>query len=209
MADVRLGDAVTQGGLSRRIVAVLVVEFLLVVGGLTTAVLLAHNSSTQSGPIGALVGSNSKATAVDQANAVSVARQFALNSDAFAPADLKGYLANLMPLLTTKAQADLTNQYAQFNQVAGSVLSQVTQDSQAAAIPSVGEIEFAALSTYTGSAGPTGSTATVIVAHDVLYGGVTSAQCATKPDYCQSKRWSVSLRKMNGVWLVDTFNPNA
>lgn len=202
MADVRLGDAVKHGGLSRRIIAALVVEFLLVVGGLTTAVVLAHNSSTKSGPVGALVGSNSKSVALDQADAVAAAQKFVLTMDGFTPNDVKGYLAKLMPMLTTKAQADANSQYGQLSQLAGSSLAQLTQDPQAAALGSVGLVEFAALQNYSAN------TATVMVAHDMLYGGVKQADCATKPDYCQTYRWAVSLRKINGIWLVDTFNQN-
>lgn len=202
MADVRLGDAVTQGGLSRRIIAVLVVEFLIVVGGLTTAVWLGRDSSSTSGPVGNLVHSKAAYTSTDQASAVSVARQFVLNMDAFTPANIQGYLANVMPLLTTKAQADVTNQFGQFNQLAGTLMSQLTQSSEAAALVGAGSIQFAGLQSITGT------TANVVVAHDVLYGGVKPDECASKQGYCQTFRWVVSLRKINGVWLVDTYNQN-
>ena len=195
----------TTSGPSRRILAVLLVEFLLIVGGLTTATVFAANSGPHSGLTARVFFWQTQASsdAPDKANAVSVARQFVLNSDAFTPANLKSYLANLMPLLTTKAQASLTSEYASFEQAAGSILSQLTKSSQIAAMASSGNIEFAALSTFGNDA------ATVLVAHDVLYGGVQPQQCVSKPTACQSKRWSVSLRKVNGAWLVDTFNPNA
>ena len=194
MADVRLGDAVTTAGPSRRILAVLVIEFLLIVGGLTSAVAFASGTTPHSGLAATIFfwqhqGSND---AADQADAVSVARQFVLNSDAFSPTNLKGYLANLMPLMTTKAQTALTAQYADFNQAAGALLGQITKSSKAAAQPAKGSIEFAALSAFTGD------TATVLVAHDVIYSQATA----------QTYRWSVVLRKINGAWLVDSFNPS-
>lgn len=201
MADVRLGDAVTHGGRSRRITVTLVVEFLVIVTALTMAVLFAQNSSTKNGPLGVFWGSDTQASARDQANAVSVAQQFVLKADALTPTNVQAYISSVLPLMTTKGQTDFTNEFAQFNQVAGAVLAQLTQDSPAAAMPSAGAVQFAALEAY---AVPT---ATVIVAHDVLYGGVKPADCATKRDYCQSQRWSVSMRKINGAWLVDTFTP--
>ncbi|MGN6160077.1 MAG: hypothetical protein ACTHOG_00065 [Marmoricola sp.] len=202
MADVRLGDAVTTAGPSRRIIAVLVVEFLVLVAGLTTAGVFAMKSTDGTGPLGGILGKDTNTAAVDQADAVSVARQFVLNEDAFTPANVKVYISNLMPLLTTKAQADLTNQYGAFQQAVGSLLGQVTKSSKAAAMPSAGTIQFAALASLAGTS------ATVIVAHDVLYGGIAAASCPAQPNYCQSKRWSVSLRKVGGNWLVDSFNPN-
>jgi len=174
----------------------------LVVAGLTTAGVLAMHSNSGTGPLGPMLGNDTNTAAIDQANAVSVARQFVLNEDAFDPKNLSHYMSNLMPLLTTKAQADLTNQYGAFQQAVGSLLGQVTKSSKAAAMASAGSIEFAALASLSGTS------ATVLVAHDVLYGGVASANCPSQPNYCQSKRWSVSLRKIGGAWLVDSFNPN-
>ena len=193
MADVRLGDAVTTGGPSRRIIAVLVVEFLLIVGGITTAAAFASGTTPHSGLTAKIFfwQDSSASDAGDRANAVSVARQFVLNSDAFSPANMKGYLANLLPLMTTKAQTSLTSQYADFNRVAGGVLGQIAKESKTAGRAAKGSIEFAALSAFS----PT--TATVLVAHDVLY-----PQSAA-----QTYRWSVQLRKIGHAWLVDSFAP--
>lgn len=194
MADVRLGDAVTTGGPSRRILAVLVIEFLLIVGGITSAVAFAANTTPHSGLTAKIFFWQDSAAgdAGDRANAVSVARQFVVNSDAFNPSNLKGYLANLMPLMTTKAQTALTSQYADFNRVAGSLLNQITKSSKTAGQSAKGSIEFAALSVFSGTS------ATVIVAHDVIY-----PQAAA-----QTYRWSISLRKIGNAWLVDSFNPS-
>lgn len=193
MADVRLGDAVTTGGPSRRIIAVLLVEFLLIVGGITSAVAFASGTTPHSGLTAKIFfwQSDSSSDAGDRADAVSVARQFVLNSDAFSPANMKGYLANLMPLMTTKAQTTLASQYADFNQVAGTLLGQITKASKTAGQAAKGSIEFAALSAFNGTS------ATVIVAHDVLY-----PQSAA-----QTYRWSVQLRKIGQAWLVDSFAP--
>ncbi|MGN6723544.1 MAG: hypothetical protein ACTHJM_13115 [Marmoricola sp.] len=194
MADVRLGDAVTTGGPSRRILAVLVIEFLLIVGGITSAAVFASSTTPHSGLTAKIFfwQDSAASDAGDRANAVSVARQFVLNSDAFNPANLKGYLANLMPLMTTKAQTALTSQYADFNQVAGSLLNQIAKSSKTAGQSAKGSIEFAALSAFSGT------TATVIVAHDVVYPQTTA----------QTYRWSISMRKVGNSWLVDSFNPS-
>lgn len=204
MADVRLGDPVTTHGPSRRILTVLLVEFLLIVGGFTAASAFAANSGPHSGLTAKVFfwqqQTNSDAAA--KANAVSVARQFVLNADAFTPANIKGYLANLTPLMTTKFQADQTKEYAQFEQLVGPVLSQVTGASKYAAMASTGSIQFAALGSFTGT------TATVLVAHDALFAGVRPQQCASQPASCQTRRWLVTLRKIGGVWLVDNYNQN-
>lgn len=191
MADVRLGDAVTTGGPSRRILAVLVIEFVLIVACLTSAAVFAANTTPHSGLTAKIFfwQSSTPSDAPDRANAVSVARQFVVNSDAFDPTNVNAYVATVTPLMTTKARAKLNSELPSFSQIA-TLLKQISKQSKSASQPAKGVIEFAALSNFTGSS------ATVIVAHDVIYAGAPA----------QTYRWSISMVKIGNAWLVDSFN---
>lgn len=199
MADVRLGDAVTTGGPSRRILAVLVIEFLIIVAGLTTAIVFASGTTPHTGLTAKIFFWQEKAAddAAGRADAVSVAKQFVQNVQEYPPANAAGYNSHVLPMLTTKAKANVANQLAPYQQALAYVKQQcakatgsLAQACRAYEAKARVTIAFGALSSYDGTS------ATVLVPSSVVYvsGGAT-----------QTFRSQVDLRKIGGVWLVDDY----
>ena len=195
MADVRLGDAVTTGRPTRRILVVLVIELLVLIGSLATAIALASSDPSSSVVPG--VGGSVSSTAQDQAAAVAAAEKFVLNVQAYPPFNQTGYQSNVLPLLTTKAKAAATSQLEPYLQaLASSRKACATATGQAEQICKAYEakpqvsIAFAALASYDGTS------ATVLVPHLVTYinGGAS-----------QKYEFQVTLDKVGGKWLVDTY----
>jgi len=122
-------------------------------------------------------------TAQERAAAATVASQFALRMDKVDGADFDGYIKSVNQLLTTKAKTKNTQ-----------VFDVMKQTYQAAKVKGSGKV----LLTAVGDSDQ--DSATVLVVHDA---NVETTQGKLDHHY----RWSVSMVKVNGRWLVDDFNP--
>lgn len=119
----------------------------------------------------------------NRAAAASVAGQFALRMDNVDGTKFDTYIKSVNQLLTTKAKAK--------NSQAFDVLR---QSYQATKVKGSGKV----LLTAVGDSDP--DSATVLVVHDA---DVTTTQGSIQHHY----RWSISLAKVSGSWLVDDFDP--
>jgi hypothetical protein len=115
--------------------------------------------------------------------AVAVAEQFCLRMDGVDGSDVEGYKKRVAELLTTKQKAKFTSQFAEFEKVG----VDKTLKGQGTILSSgVADIDQ--------------DSATVLVVHDST---VKATSGTTERHY----RWTVSLRKVHGHWLVDDFTP--
>lgn len=134
----------------------------------------------------------------ERSAALQAAEQFALRMDAFDGANLPAYTKSVEPLLTDKEKTVFTQQLQQFSQL----YNQVQKASQGAkgkqkgtkAQPGTGSIVMAGVSDIDADS------ATVLVAHDSTIPGTTQKL---------HSRWTISMRKIDGDWLVDSFTPVA
>lgn len=121
----------------------------------------------------------------DQARhqAVAVAEQFCLRMDAVDGSDTSGYVDRVSELLTTRQKAKFTSGFGEFEKLGVDK-----------SLRGEGTIKASAVSDMDTDS------ATVLVAHDST---VTTSSGTTERHY----RWTVTLRKVSGKWLVDDFNP--
>jgi Mce-associated membrane protein len=132
----------------------------------------------------------------DRDTAMSQARQFALRLNTYGPDLLQG---KTMPGYRTQVEQVLTDAYkADFEQ--GATLADAT-------VSQTG-VKATAQVWSTGVAAIDADTATVLVAGDLSYAypkKAGSKEYVTARD--EPYRWEVDLDKVNGTWLVDSFNP--
>ena len=114
---------------------------------------------------------------------VAVAEQFCLRMDAVDASDLDGYKKKVSELLTTKQKAKFDETFAQFANLG---ISQDLKGKGTILASGVSELDD--------------DSATVLVAHDST---LTEPSGTTDRHY----RWTVTLRKVDGDWLVDDFTP--
>lgn len=126
----------------------------------------------------------------DRAAALTAAEQFALRMDDFKGADLNAYVASIKPLLTTKEQTIFDQQFGAFKQVFEAAQQAAAKTGQKSG--GTGKIQLAGVSESDSDS------ATVLVAHDSTLAGQSQAL---------HFRWTVSMRKVGGRWLVDDFVP--
>lgn len=126
----------------------------------------------------------------DRADAVAAAEQFALRMDDFEGANLTAYVDSITPLLTTKEKTVFTQQFGAFKQVFEA--AQKAAKASGKTKGGQGKIQLA------GVADADADSATVLVAHDSTLAGQSQAL---------HFRWTVSMRKVGGTWLVDDFVP--
>ena len=119
----------------------------------------------------------------DRHAAVALAEQFCLRMDAIDGSDVDGYKKRVAQLLTTKQKAKFTSQFAEFEKVG---------------VDKSLKGEGTILSSGLADIDP--DSATVLVVHDST---VKATSGTTERHY----RWTVSLRKVHGSWLVDDFTP--
>jgi hypothetical protein len=119
--------------------------------------------------------------------AVDAAKEFALRMDNFAAPSAATYESQIEGMLTTKGKADL-------DQVK-SVMAQVYAAAQPA---KSGQKAPSGHIVYAGVSDIDSDSATVLVAHD------TSVTGSTKQLHF---RWTVTLKKIGGTWLVDGLPP--
>lgn len=128
----------------------------------------------------------------DRNDAMRAAEQFALRMDAFDGADLAAYTKSVEPLLTDKEKTVFGDQLKQFQQLYDQV--QKAGKSGKAPQPGTGSIVMAGVSDVDADS------ATVLVAHDSTIPGSTQKL---------HSRWTISMRQIDGHWLVDSFTPVA
>lgn len=119
----------------------------------------------------------------DRADAVAVAEQFTRRMDNYDTAHFDRYTKSVSQLLTTKARTDFDAQYKSYQQ----------QLSQGRSVSSTGKVLM------TGVGDSDSDSATVLVVHDVT---AKSGKATVVHHY----RWTVSMVKVNGRWLVDDFS---
>lgn len=119
----------------------------------------------------------------DRAAAAAVAEQFALRMDKVDGTDFEGYVKGINELLTTKAKTKNTE-----------VFDVMKQSYETAKVKGTGRV----LLTAVGDSDP--DSANVLVVHDAE---VETTQGNIDHHY----RWTVSMVKVKGSWLVDDFNP--
>jgi hypothetical protein len=114
---------------------------------------------------------------------VAVAEQFCLRMDGVDASDVDGYVKRVSELLTTKQKAKFTSEFDQFQKLGLDKGLKGTGTILASGLADVDP-----------------DSATVLVAHDST---VKASTGTTERHY----RWTVSLRKVHGDWLVDDFTP--
>lgn len=122
-------------------------------------------------------------TEKERAAASNVASQFALRMDKIDGAAFDTYIKGINQLLTTKAKSKNTE-----------VFKAMKQSYETAKVKGTGKVLL------TGVGDSDDDSATVLVVHD-------ASVSTTQGDIEHHYRWSVSLVKVNGSWLVDDFNP--
>lgn len=118
----------------------------------------------------------------ERAAAANVASQFALRMDKVDGTDFDGYLESITELMSSKSKAKNR-----------SAFDAIRESYQTAKVKGTGKV----LLTAVGDADD--DSATVLVVHDQ---DVTTTQGSIEHHY----RWSVSMVKVKGDWLVDDFN---
>lgn len=118
----------------------------------------------------------------DRAAAANVASQFALRMDKVDGTDFDGYLESITELMSTKSQAK--NKQA-FDAIRESYKTAKVKGTGKVLLTAVGDSDA--------------DSATVLVVHDQ---DVATTQGSIEHHY----RWSVTMVKVKGTWLVDDFN---
>lgn len=132
----------------------------------------------------------------DRSGAQAVADQFALRMDAQGGSSVQTYIHNIESLVTTKERAQM-NQPQQLR-----IMKLAYQQAQRAAKAKVGSNKqptgpAKGTIKMSGVTDADSDSATVLVAHDLTIPG--------NPGELNHARWVVSLRKINGRWLVDNW----
>lgn len=132
----------------------------------------------------------------ERQGAQAVAEQFALRMDDQGGASVKKYIHDIEALVTTKERAQM-NQPQQlqimklaYKQAQKAARAKVGSSKQATG-PAKGTIKMSAVTDADSSS------ATVLVAHDLSIPG--------NPGEVNHARWVVSLRNIDGRWLVDSW----
>ena len=119
----------------------------------------------------------------ERAAAAAVAEQFALRMDKVDGTDFDAYIKGINALLTTKAKTKNTE-----------VFDVMKQSYETAKVKGTGKVLLTAVGDSDADS------ANVLVVHDA---SVETTQGNIDHHY----RWTVSLVKVKGSWLVDDFNP--
>lgn len=120
----------------------------------------------------------------DRADAVAVAEAFTRRMDNYDTAHFDKYTKSVKQLLTTKARAKFDSEYKSYQQ-------HLTAGRN---VTSTGKVLMA------GVGESDSDSATVLVVHD-------STAKSGKGSVVHHYRWTVSLDKVDGRWLVDDFRP--
>lgn len=165
--------------------AVGLVAGLLLVLGTTASIVYAQRESSENLTTSALWTNNGDPLVPDSQRhqAVAVAEQFCLRMDNVDGSDPDGYVKSVEELLTTKQKTKFKSEFEEFQKLG------VDPD-----LKGTGTI------LASGLADIDSDSATVLVAHD---SAVVAKTGTTQRHY----RWTLTLRKVSGRWLVDDFTP--
>lgn len=113
----------------------------------------------------------------------AVSEEFALRMDSLSSKDVPAYVKSVGEVLTTRCRADF-------------------EKSEAALTGSLGTVAFTTKGYIraTGVATIDDDSATVMIVHDA------QKTAESGQSLLSAYRWTLSLRKVNGTWLVDKFN---
>ena len=177
--------APTGTGRGSRTLVVGIVAALLLAVGVTGSAVYAQRESGDNLTTSALWGNDGDPliSESEQHQAVAVAEQFCLRMDNVDGSDAEGYVKKVSELLTTKQKAKFTSEYAEFQKLGVDP-----------------ELKGTGTILASGLADIDPDSATVLVAHD-------SAVVANTGTTQRHYRWTVTLRKVSGRWLVDDFTP--
>lgn len=155
---------------------------MLVLGAVLSGVFASRHDHLTTKPF-SLTNSGTSLENPDVAKVKAVAAQFALRMDSLSSKDVAGYVKSVDEVLTTRCRT-------QFDKT-GPLLTQ-----------SMGKADF----TYQGYVRATGITsldsdsAVVLISHDSLL------KAAGGQSAVSAYRWTLSMRKVDGKWLVDGFS---
>ncbi len=156
---------------------------LLVLGILGCGYLVYRLNHINDEPLNPLSGAPLAPSDIQRKQATAVAEQFALRMDNVDGTKFDAYIKGVNGLLTTKAKTKNTQ-----------VFDAMKQSYAAAKVKGTGKI------LASGVADLDSDSATVLVGHDA---DVQTSQGKIEHHY----RWTVSLVKVDGKWLVDDFEP--
>jgi hypothetical protein len=163
-----------------RLLPVLVIVLLLAL--LATAFLAYRYAKFEDGPA-FFVDDSAVVSDSERASALAVAEQFALRMDQIDGKDLDGYTKGVLDMLTTKARAEFEKQFEATRKLG---LDEKTQGTGKVLATGLSEIDR--------------DSATALVVHDSV---VTTGKDSTGRHF----RWQVTLRKVDGEWRIDDFDP--
>lgn len=125
---------------------------------------------------------SNESDALEVSRVKAVSEQFALRMDSLSSKDIPGYVDNVAEVLTTRCKADF-------------------EKSEAALTGSIGTVGFTTKGFIraTGVSTIDDDSATVMVVHDA------EKTAESGQSLLSAYRWTISLRKVNGTWLVDKF----
>jgi len=162
-----------------------VVASLLLALGVVSSVVYIHRDNSNDLTTRALTTNDGDPLISDseRAKVKAVAEQFCLRMDGVDASNPDAYTARVKELLTTKLKAAFDQQFGAVNKLETDKT-----------VKGVGTV------LASGVADIDPDSATVLVAHDTA---VTSSSGNVQ----RHARWTVSLRKVDGRWLVDNWNP--
>lgn len=150
---------------------------------LAAGLLFLHQRNLTDEPFSLSNGGRPIPTDAERHKVVAVAEQFSLRMDGVSGDDPDGYVKKVGELLTTKQKAKFTQEFADFQKLGVQKGLQGTGTILASGLADMDD-----------------DSATVLVAHDST---VKASDGTTQRHY----RWTVTLRKVDGKWLVDDFSP--
>lgn len=155
---------------------------VLILGAVLSGVLVYRQNNLTDKPFSLLNSGRSLENAGEVSRVKAVSEEFARRMDSLSSKDVPGYVKKVSELLTTRCRADF-------------------EKSEAALTGSIGSVGFTTKGFVraTGIATLDDDSATVMVVHDA------QKTAESGQSLLSAYRWTISLRKINGTWLVDKF----
>lgn len=156
---------------------------VLVLGVALSGVFVYRQSNLTDKPFSLLNSGRSLDSSGDLSRVKAVTEEFALRMDSLDSKDVPGYIARVGEVLTTRCRADFAKSEAALTGSLGTV-----------AFTTKGFVRATGVSTLDDDS------ATVMVVHDA------QKTAESGQSLLSAFRWTISLRKIDGTWLVDKFN---
>lgn len=187
MSGAQTGEATLEEsgatGSNARGLGALALVVVTVLALLAAGLLFLHQRNLTDEPFSLANSGRPIPTDAERHQVVAVAEQFSLRMDGVSGDDPEGYVKRVSELLTTKQKDKFAKEFSDFQKLG---------------------IQKGLTGTGTilssGLADMDEDSATVLVAHDST---VKATDGTTQRHY----RWNVTLRKVDGKWLVDDFTP--